>query len=143
MKEETNMSTLETATVSVTIDAPPETVSADIADPSSHPEWATEFFSGTAEDKGDGTWQMNVPRMGGPVLMRIEGDTTQGVIDMYLAPLGAPFGSPLPVRVVPNGDGSDVLFTLTRLPNQTDQEWTGGLESMERELENLKTRHET
>ncbi len=137
------MTTLETATVTVTIDAPLETVSADIADPSSHLEWATEFFSGSAEDKGDGTWQMNVARMGGPVLMRIDGDTALGVIDMYLAPVGAPFGAPLPVRVIPNGGGSDVLFTLTRFPDQTDQEWNEGLRSMKRELGNLKTRHES
>jgi hypothetical protein len=137
------MSTLETTTVTVTIDAPLETVSADIADPASHLEWATEFFSGSAEDVGDGTWRMNVARMGGPVLMRIDGDIALGVIDMYLAPVGAPFGAPLPVRVIPNGGGSDVLFTLTRLPGQTDQEWTEGLHSMKRELENLKTRHES
>ena len=137
------MSTLETTTVTITIDAPPETVSADLADPSSHLEWATEFFAGVAEDQRDGTWQMNVPRMGGPVLMRIDGDTAQGIIDMYLAPVGAPFGAPIPVRVVPNGDGSDVLFTLARFPNQSDEEWTEGIQSMNRELENLKARHES
>ena len=68
------MSTQETATVTMTIDAPPETVSADLADPSAHLEWATEFFSGTAQDQGDGTWQMNVPRMGAnmtPGLLRV------------------------------------------------------------------------
>lgn len=127
----------------MTIDAPPETVSADLADPSSHLEWATEFFSGTAQDQGDGTWQMNVPRMGGPVLMRIGGDTRQGIIDMFLAPVGAPFGPPIPVRVIPNGGGSDVLFTLSRMPNQSDQEWSEGLQSMKRELTNLKARHES
>jgi len=137
------MSTFETATVAVTIDAPLETVSADLADPSSHLEWATEFFSGTAEDKGDGTWLMNVPRMGGSASLRIGGDTTQGVIDMYLAPEGAPFGPPLPIRVIPNGDGSDVLFTLARFPGQSDQDWTEGLQSMKRELQSLKARHES
>ncbi len=137
------MSTLETTTVTITIDAPPDTVSADLADPSSHLEWATEFFNGVAEDQRDGTWQMNAPRMGGPVLMRIDGDTARGIIDMYLAPVGAPFGAPIPVRVVPNGDGSDVLFTLARFPNQSDEEWTEGIQSMNRELENLKARHES
>ncbi len=137
------MSTLETATVTMTIEAPPESVSTDLADPSSHLEWATEFFSGPAEDQGDGTWRMNVPRMGGPVLMRIDGDTTQGVIDMYLAPVGVPFGAPLPVRVVPNGDGCDVLFTLAKFQNQSDHKWAAGLQSMKRELRNLKARHES
>jgi len=136
------MSTFETTTVTVTIDAPLETISADLADPSSHLSWATEFFSDSAVDKGDGTWLMNVPRMGGPASLRIDGDTTQGVIDMYLAPEGTPFGPPLPIRVIPNGDGSDVLFTLARFPGQSDQDWTEGLQSMKRELQNLKARHE-
>ena len=43
----------------------------------------------------------------------------------------------------PNGAGSDVLFTLARFPNQGDQEWTEGVQSMNRELENLKARHES
>lgn len=136
------MTTMTTTTVSMTIDAPPHQVSEDLADAGSHPEWATEFFSGEADYQGDGTWRMTVPRMGGPVLFRIDGDTSRGVIDMYLAPEGAPFGPPLPVRVVPNGDGADVLFTLARYPGQSDEEWNEGLESMRRELLNLKARHE-
>lgn len=137
------MSTLITQTVSVTIDAAPAQVSADLMEAESHPEWGTEFFSGGAEDLGDGSWRVNIPMMGGEARMRIDGDEALGVIDMYLAPEGVPFGAPLPVRVVPNGDGADVLFTLTRFPQQTDEEWEAGVASMGRELINLKERHET
>jgi len=104
------MATFSTTTVSTTIDAPPDRISADLADPRSHPEWGTEFFAGGIEDLGDGTWRTNVPRMGGPVVMRIDGDPSLGVIDLYLAPTGTPFGPPLPIRVVPNGSGADVLL---------------------------------
>ncbi len=136
------MSTQQTETVVMTIDAPPSRLSEDLANPGSHLEWATEFFAGEAVDQGDGTWSMNVPRMGGPVIFRTDGATELGVIDMYIAPVGAPFGPPLPVRVVPNGDGADVLFTLARIPGQTDEEWDEGIASMQRELLNLKDRHE-
>jgi hypothetical protein len=70
--------------------------------------------------------------------MRIDADIAAGRIDMYLAPVGAPFGPPLPVRVVPNGDGCDVLFTLARFPGTDDAEWQSGLASMEHELEQLR-----
>lgn len=83
-----------------------------------------------------------VPRMGGKVRMRIDADVASGHIDLYLAPTGSPYGPPLPVRVVPNADGVDVLFTLARFPGQSEAEWEEGLASMARELENLKARHE-
>ena len=136
------MSTLTTQTVSVTIDAAPKQVSADLMNVESHPEWGTEFFSEGVEDLGDGSWRVNIPMMGGNARMRIDGNEALGIIDMYIAPEGVPFGAPLPVRVVPNGDGSDVLFTLTRLPGQTDEDWQAGIASMQRELTRLKERHD-
>lgn len=136
------MTTLVTETVRITIDAPFEQVVADLADPSTHHEWGTEFFATPARPTADGEVVATVPRMGGEVRMRIDAHLDCGLIDIYLAPLGAPFGPPLPVRVLPNGDGVDVLFTLARFPGQTDSEWEDGLASMARELERLKVRHE-
>ena len=69
------MSTQQTETVVMTIDAPPSRLSEDLANPGSHLEWANEFFAGEAVDQGDGTWSMNVPRMGGQVIFRTEGAT--------------------------------------------------------------------
>ena len=81
--------------------------------------------------------------MGGDVSMKVDADIANGRIDLYLAPMGVPFGPPLPVRVIPNCDGCDVLFTLTRFPGQPDAAWADGLASMQGELTNLKSRHET
>jgi len=136
------MPTMPTETLTVTIDAPVEVVTTDLADPAAQPEWATEFFSSPAVQGADDVWTVNVPMMGGEVTMKIDADIACGRIDMYLAPAGAPFGPPLPVRVIPNGDGCDVLFTLARFPGQPDDQWTEGLASMQRELLKLKNRHE-
>lgn len=136
------MTTMTTETLTVTIDAPVDVVASDLANPQAHPQWATDFFAGPAAPAADDTWTANVPMMGGEVSMKVDADIANGRIDLYLAPIGAPFGPPLPVRVIPNGDGCDVLFTLARFPGQPDSAWTGGLASMQRELMNLKSRHE-
>jgi hypothetical protein len=136
------MTTQETRTLAVTIDAPFATVAADLAVPANHPEWGTEFFAGAARPGENGSVVVDVPMMGGPVRFKVESDVETGVFDLYLAPLGAPYGPPLPVRVVPNADGVDVLWTLARMPDTSDEQWQGGLDSMQRELVNLKRRHE-
>ena len=136
------MATLHTETVTVTIDAPFDAVAGDLADPAAHTEWATEFFTGPATPAGNGEFVVHVPRMGGDARFKIDADVDRGLIDLYLAPGEAPFGAPLPVRVVRNGDGVDVLFTLTRYPGVGDVAWREGIASMERELAELKRRHE-
>ncbi|MGH9894893.1 MAG: hypothetical protein ACREA0_23510, partial [bacterium] len=67
------MTTMVTDTVRVTIDAPFDQVTSDLADPITHPEWATEFFSGPARTTSDQEVLANVPRMGGEVRMKVDG----------------------------------------------------------------------
>ena len=134
--------TTQTHTLSVTIDAPYERVAADLADPATHPEWGTEFFAGPARPAGDGEIVAPVPMMGGEARMRVEADVARGLVDIYLAPGEAPFGPPLPVRLLRNGDGIDVLWTLARRPGMPDGAWSDAVASMERELLALKRRHE-
>jgi hypothetical protein len=136
------MATLETHTVTVTIDAPLATVAADLADPTTHHEWATEFFAGPVRPGEPGEFVARVPMMGGEVRHKIDADAERGILDLYFAPHSAPYGPPIPVRLVPNGDGVDVLWTLARFPGVSDQAWQQGLASMARELAALKRRHE-
>ena len=136
------MTTATTDTVRITIDAPFDQVVEDLSNAASHPEWGTEFFSSPASPAADGEFLAEVPRMGGEVHMKVEAHTEAGIIDLYLAPVGVPFGPPLPVRVLRNGGGVDVMFTLTRFPGQSDTDWKEGLASMSRELDKLRLRHE-
>jgi hypothetical protein len=136
------MATMHTHTLTVTIDAPLAQVAADLGDPTTHPEWATEFYAGPVRPTPGGEFVATVPMMGGQVRHKIDADIARGILDLYFAPPGAPYGPPLPVRLVPNGDGVDVLWTLARFPGVSDQAWQQGLAAMARELQALKRRHE-
>ncbi len=138
------MTTATTRTLAVTINAPFTAVVTDLSDPLTHPQWGTEFFYGPAKPAAEpGVVDANVPMMGGPVRMRISAVPEHGVIDLFLAPAGAPFGEPLPIRVVPNGDGADVLFTLARAAGMPEPAWDQAVSSMGRELDQLKARLES
>jgi hypothetical protein len=123
------MATLETHTVTVTIDAPLAQVAADLADPTTHPSWATEFYGGAVRPAEGGEFTAPVPMMGGEVRHKINADIQKGILDLYFAPPGAPYGPPIPVRLVPNVDGTDLLWTLARFPGVSDQAWQQGLAS--------------
>ncbi|TDI85333.1 MAG: hypothetical protein E2O74_03610 [Chloroflexi bacterium] len=136
------MATLPIKTLTVTINAPFEQVARDLADAKTHPEWGTEFFRGEPRAGEGDEIVVFSPFMGTEVRFRVEADLAHGSFDLYLAPIGEEFGPPLPVRLLHNGDGVDVLWTLTRFPGTPDERWEAGLVSMERELQNLKQRHE-
>lgn len=136
------MTVASTRTLTVTIDAPYDVVCADLGDPSNHPAWATEFFAGPATRQPDGSVLVPAPMMGGVVHFAVEADPATGHVNLYLAPEGAPFGDPLPVRLLRNGSGVDVLWTLTRPDGIPDAAWDGALASMSVELGNLRRRHE-
>ncbi len=136
------MSTLRTSTLTVTIDAPYAQVAKDLADPMTHPEWGREFFAGPAERTENGAVLVQIPAMGGEVRYQIEADIERGIFDIYLAPIDEPFGPPLPVRLLHNGDGVDVLWSLAQQPGMPEAIWQEGLASMERELKHFKRRHE-
>jgi len=136
------MPIFQTRTLAISIDAPFAKVVMDLADPVTHPEWAKEFFSGAAKRTGTEEVLVSVPMMGGIVRYKIEADTKRGVLDLFFAPDGVDFGVPIPVRLIKNGDGVDVLWTLTRFPGMPDSAWEHGVASMEKELLALKARHE-
>ena len=137
------MTVTQTCTLAVSIDAPFDAVVADLADPSAHPRWAREFFAGDAVPGDEpGEVRVQVPMMGGLVRMRVDAVRELGVLDLYLAPEGAPYGPAVPIRVLHNGDGADVLFTLSRAPGMPQEAWEAGTASMARELDALKDRLE-
>lgn len=138
------MTLTESAVISISIEAAPDVVAKDLADPATHSHWATEFIEGPPLERlDDGSVVVNIPAMGGASRFKVEADIPLGIVDLYLAPGDAPYGPPLPVRLVANGDGVDVLWVLARPPMMDDGQWASSQESMSRELQNLKVRHES
>ena len=65
------------------------------------------------------------------------GPTEHGILDHVVTPQG---GAPVlvPMRVVPNDDGSEVLFTAFRPAVMNESEWQQDLSLVQADLQRLK-----
>lgn len=125
-------------TLSVSIDRPPGEVYRFVRDPENLPRWATAFCL-SVHPSGDG-WTVRTPQ--GPVGIRFTEPNTLGVLDHVVTPVE---GDPVhvPMRVVPNGSGSEVLFTLFRLPPASEEDFGTDAAMVEEDLRRLKQLLET
>ncbi len=123
-------------TRAVTIRRPFTVVAALLADPMRYSEWAVEYFTAPVQQVDEGTY--TVMTSPGERRFRVDSDADRGTFDLYLAEFDQPFSYSLPIRVLRNGDGVDVLFTLAREPWLSDDEWRHSLQLLEAELLALK-----
>lgn len=118
-------------TVTVTIDLPPGEVYPFVADLSNLPLWS--FFEAAAEE-GSG-WK--VTTSGGESRLRLSPPNEFGVLDHHVTtPAGAEIY--IPMRVVANGAGSEVIFTVYRMPGMTDEAYAADVAQVEADLATLK-----
>src|SRR5512139_1010493 len=93
--------------VSVSIERPPQDVYAFASDPANLPRWAAGLSRGIEEV--DGEWVADSPM--GKVKVRFVPRNAFGVLDHdVVLPTGESVHNPM--RVLPNGAGSEVVFTL-------------------------------
>jgi hypothetical protein len=122
----------QTLTRSIAIAAPPRAVVELLADGNRLPEWAPGF---APEVRADGDHWL-VGSADGRFRIRIRSSTELGTVDFLAAAderAGA-FG-----RAIPNGDGSEFLFTL-QFPEGTDEEAIEAqMRVVEEELEAVRT----
>lgn len=119
--------------LSVTIERPPSDVYAFAADPQNLPRWA-KGLAGAIEEV-DGEWIADSPM--GKVTVRFAERNALGVLDHdVVLESGERFH--VPMRVVPNGSGSEVVFTLFRRPGASDDELEGDVAAVRRDLDGLK-----
>jgi polyketide cyclase/dehydrase/lipid transport protein len=111
----------------------PAEVVAFAGDPRHLPEWASGLSSGIR--KHDDEWVTDSPM--GEVIVRFAPANEFGVLDHdVVMPDGTTFHNPL--RVLPNGDGSEVVFTLFRLDGVTDAELEADAVTIRADLERLR-----
>lgn len=120
-------------TISVPIAREPAAVYAYVANLNNFPCWATTFCRSIRQER-DG-WLMETSL--GTLAIRLAPENSLGVLDHYLTPAG---GETLyvPVRVVANGAGSEVLFTLFRLPGVSDEEYAADADLVRQDLSTLR-----
>jgi hypothetical protein len=103
--------TWESRHVSVAIDRAPADVVAYAGDPRNLPAWAAGLAAGVRPGPDDDTWITDSPM--GEVTVRFAPANDLGVLDHDVTlPDGATVHNPL--RVLPNADGSEIVFTIHR-----------------------------
>ena len=124
---------LASTTLSVTIEADPSAVYDLVSHPEHLPRWATTFVRGIRQ-AGD-QWVLDTPY--GPHTLRLAPRNAFGVLDHYVGPPDRPEVY-VPMRVVPNGGGSEVFFTLFRQPGMTDAQYAADRALVRQDLDSLK-----
>ncbi len=120
-------------TVSVPIECPPRAVYEFVVKPENLPLWATAFCR-SVRQSGD-EWIVETPD--GAMTIEFVRTNDLGVLDHYVSPApGVQVFNPM--RVVPNADGSEVIFTLFQPPEVSDERFAGDAALVERDLRTLK-----
>ena len=123
-------------TLTVSIAASAASVYAFIADPRRLPEWATGLGS-SPTPLPDGAWRVETPT--GPMRAVFAPPNEFGVVDHIVIPLtgGAP-AVDVPLRVVPNGTGSEVMLTVFQQAGMSDAQFAADTALVQADLERLK-----
>lgn len=129
----TGLKTYQVRHISVTINRPPREVYAFVSNPENLPKWATGL--GGSIRKMDDEWIADSPM--GRIKIRFAEQNTFGVLDHEVV-LGSGVKIDNPMRVIANGEGSEIFFTLVRQPEVTDEKFAEDARWVEKDLRILK-----
>lgn len=121
------------ATLAIQIDCPPDTVARFARDPRNLPRWASAFCRSVSRVRN--AWLAETPQ--GLVKIRFAPDNDFGVLD-HVVTIAPGHEVHVPMRVVPCGAGSVVLFTLLPAATDTEDSRRSDLAAVERDLQTLK-----
>ena len=120
--------------VTISIDRPANEVYEFVSNPENVPQWAAGLGGSIEPINGD--WIAESPM--GRVKVKFAPNNEFGVFDHYVT---LPSGETVynPMRIFPNDDGSEVIFTLYQRPNVTNEEFGEDAAAVTRDLQTLKT----
>jgi uncharacterized protein YndB with AHSA1/START domain len=117
----------------ISINASPEAVYDFVSQPEHMAQWAPNF--GRAMTRSGTDWVMESPD--GPFGVSFEAPNTFGVLDHWVvAPDGSKYFNP--IRVVANGSGSLISFTLFQHPSWSDEKLEADARLVSGDLMRLK-----
>lgn len=124
--------------IRVYIDRSPGDVYAFASNPANLPLWAAGLATSEVKEV-EGEWVTHAPF--GMVKIRFAAANEFGILDHDVElESGLVFHNPM--RVVPNGNGSEVTFTLMKTPEMTDAQFAADAEAVAADLRTLKMRLE-
>jgi len=120
-------------TLNISINCKPEKIYKFASNLSNFPQWAKTFCRSVKKSKGK--WLIETPQ--GPIGVRLAKENKFGILDHYISP-SAGKEVYVPLRVVPNASGSEVIFTVFQQPNMTNESFKKDIALVEKDLKNLK-----
>ena len=119
--------------LSVSINRDAKDVYNFVSVPENFLRWASGL--GKSLKKVNGEWVAETPE--GPVKVRFTERNEFGVLDHWVYPKPG-LQIYIPMRVIPNGSGCELIFTLFRLPAMSDEKFVADAEWVMRDLTSLK-----
>ena len=120
-------------TVSVGIAIDPKTVYTYTSDPANLPIWAPSFVKSI--EKRGGQWIAETSL--GQAKFGFVPANDFGILDHDVELPSGIFHNPM--RVIPNGTGCEVLFTLIQLPSISDEQFQSDMDTVRADLNKLRT----
>jgi hypothetical protein len=121
-------------TMSTSIKSDPKTVYDFVSNLENLPRWAPSTFPSIKEVNGE--WVVETPN--GRNKAMITEKNNFGILDHHVK-LTSGVEVYVPMRVVKNGDGSEVLLTVFQAPEMTDDGYAKDIQTVEKDLNHLKT----
>ncbi|HKY81186.1 MAG TPA: polyketide cyclase [Sphingobium sp.] len=126
---------LPARTYSVSIDRDWQALYEHIWRPEFFPSWASGLAESGLRQDGD-HWVAAGPE--GPIRIRFTPHNAHGVMDHHVD-LGDGAQVHVPLRVVENGRGAEVMLTLFRQPGMSDERFAADIKWVNRDLKALKS----
>lgn len=119
----------ESRSLSVSIELSLERAYNFLSLPENFPKWASGLAG--SQRKIDGQWVAETPE--GPMKVRFSERNAFGVLDHWVYPRPE-VQIYIPMRVVSNGSGCELVLTLFRLPEMTNEKFSADAEWVMRDL---------
>jgi hypothetical protein len=126
---------LESGTISIAIDRNWKEVYEAVWQPETFPKWASGLSKSVLTREGD-AWKAEGPE--GEVRIAFTAHNEFGIMD-HTVTLQDGSRIYVPMRVIRNGEGTEVQFTLFRLPEMSDEKFAADVAWVTRDLQALKT----
>ena len=126
---------MRSRTLSMEIAVPAETVYRCVRDPDQLPLWAAGICKSVTVK--DGVWHVDTGTELGTVLLAFCADNVFGVLD-HVVTLPDGHSQNNPMRVVANGEGSELMFTVFQTEGMSDEAFIKDVQAVTRDLKTIK-----
>jgi hypothetical protein len=124
---------MKSQTLTISINCTPAKVYEFVSNAENLPKWANTFVKSARKETSG--WVIETEL--GSMKVRFVEKNRFGVLDHYLTPPGGQEFA-VSMRVIPNGEGSEMIFTIFQRPGMTEEAFAKDAELVTKDLASLK-----